>query len=173
MGHDENTPIIDLRQYPGMGQQEHEGSNTFHSHSSRRLSESSFSMSSTGGVLPEVSSYEDIGTSEVVSYAPEYDAWNNQEPMASQLLSPLASPRRSQHEHIARGGSRSRASPAPHNNVRSSPYTLDSTRLKRWSTGHAPTSTPTSSRALAQVPDRFAPYGPRYNPHHSMPVYPS
>ncbi|KAH3964285.1 hypothetical protein HBI81_185810 [Parastagonospora nodorum] len=174
IAHDENTPIIDLRQYPGMGHQEHEGQNTFNPHSSRRLSESSFSMSSTGGVLPEVSTYDDIGTSEVVSYTPEYDAWNNQEPMTSQLLSPLASPRRPQpqHEHIARGGSRSRASPAPHNNVRSSPYTLDSTRMKRWSTGQAPTSTPARS-ALSHVPDRFAPYGPRYNPHHSMPVYPS
>jgi hypothetical protein len=175
IAHDENTPIIDLRQYPGMGQQEHEGPNTFNPHSSRRMSESSFSMSSTGG-LPEVSTYEDNGPSELVSYASEYDAWTNPEPTASQLLSPLASPRRPQgpqHEHIARGGSRSRASPASHNNVRSSPYTLDSNRFKRWSTGHAPTSTPTSSGAMAQVPDRFAPYGPRYNPHHSMPVYPS
>ncbi|KAL5113633.1 hypothetical protein ACEQ8H_008498 [Pleosporales sp. CAS-2024a] len=173
IGHDENTPIIDLRQYPGMGQHDHEGPTNFNPHSSRRLSESSFSMSSTGGVLPEVTSYEDIGTSEIVPYAHEYDAWNNQEPMANPLLSPIASPRRPQHEQIARGGSRTRASPAPHANVRSSPYTLDSTRFKRWSTGHAPTSTPTSARALAQVPDRFAPYGPRYNPHHSMPIYPS
>ncbi|KAH7392143.1 hypothetical protein DE146DRAFT_766270 [Phaeosphaeria sp. MPI-PUGE-AT-0046c] len=173
MAHDENTPIIDLRQYPGMGPPEHEGSHSFNPQSTRRMSESSFSMSSTGGVLPEASTYEDIGSSEVVSYPSEYDAWNNTEHTTNQLLSPLASPRRPQHEHIARGGSRSRASPAPHNNVRSSPYTLDSTRFKRWSTGHAPTSTPSSSRALAQVPDRFAPYGPRYNPHHSMPVYPS
>jgi hypothetical protein len=172
MGQDENTPIIDLRQYPGMGQPENEGLNTFNPHSSRRMSESSFSMSSTGGVLPEVSSYEDMGSSEAVSYPSEYDAWNNTEQPASQLLSPLASPRRPHHDHVVRGGSRSRASPAPHNNVRSSPYTLDSTRFKRWSTGHAPTSTPASSRTMAQLPDRFAPYGPRYNPHHSMPIYP-
>jgi hypothetical protein len=156
-----------------MGHQESEGMNTFNPHSSRRMSESSFSMSSTGGVHPETSTYEDMGSSEPVSYASEYDTWNNADQTTTQLLSPLASPRRPQHEHVIRGGSRSRASPAPHNNIRSSPYTLDSTRFKRWSTGHAPTSTPTSARSLAQVPDRFAPYGPRYNPHHSMPVYPS
>jgi hypothetical protein len=173
MAHDENTPIIDLRQYPGMGQPEHEGLTLFNPNSTRRLSESSFSMSSTGGVLPEVSTYEDIGSSEVVSYPSEYETWNNTEQTTNQLMSPLASPRRPQHEHIVRGGSRSRASPAPHNNVRSSPYTLDSTRFKRWSTGHAPTSTPTNSRSLAQAGDRYAPYGPRYNPHHSMPVYSS
>ncbi|KAH7070723.1 hypothetical protein BKA63DRAFT_419797 [Paraphoma chrysanthemicola] len=172
MGQDENTPIIDLRQYPGMGQQESESMNNFNPHSSRRLSESSFSMSSTGGVLPEVSTYEEMGSSEAVSYPSEYDAWNNTEQNVSQLLSPLASPRRPQHDHVVRGGSRTRASPAPHNNVRSSPYTLDSSRFKRWSTGHAPTSTPANSRTMAHVPDRFAPYGPRYNPHHSMPTYP-
>jgi hypothetical protein len=171
MGHDENTPIIDLRQYSGMGQQEHENVNTFNPQSTRRMSESSFSMSSTGGVLPETSTYEEMGTCEAVSYPSEYDSWNHSEPPASHLLSPLASPRRPQYDGVIRTGSRARASPAPHNNVRSSPYTLDSSRFKRWSTGHAPTSTPNNSRALALVPDRFAPYGPRLNPHHSMPAY--
>ncbi|PSN68257.1 hypothetical protein BS50DRAFT_665876 [Corynespora cassiicola Philippines] len=171
MGHDENTPIIDLRQSYGIEQQEGDGMGSFNPTASRRLSESSFSMSSTGGVLPEVSTYEDLGSSEAVSYASDCEAWNNLEPTPS-LLSPLASPRRPQHDNVVRSGSRSRASPAPHNNVRSSPYTMDSGRFKRWSTGHAPTSTPVSSRALAQVQDRFAPYGPRLNPHHSMPAYP-
>jgi hypothetical protein len=172
MGHDENTPIIDLRQYHGVHQQESDSMANFNPHSSRRMSESSFSMSSTGGVLPESATYEDLGTSEPVSYPSEYDTWSHSEPNASHLLSPLASPRRPQYEGVVRGGSRSRASPAPHNNVRSSPYTLDSTRFKRWSTGQAPTSTPVNSRTLSQVSDRFAPYGPRLNPHHSMPAYP-
>jgi hypothetical protein len=145
---------------------------SFNPHSSRRLSESSFSMSSTGGVLPESATYEELGTSEPVSYASEYDAWSHSEPSAGHLLSPLASPRRPQYDNVVRGGSRSRASPAPHNNVRSSPYTLDSNRFKRWSTGQAPTSTPVNARTLSQVSDRFAPYGPRLNPHHSMPAYP-
>jgi hypothetical protein len=172
MSHDENTPIIDLRQYHGMEQHEADNVANFNSNSTRRLSESSFSMSSTGGPLPEVSNYEEMGTSEAVSYASEVDAWNTLEP-APNLLSPLASPRRPQHDHVVRSGSRSRASPAPHNNVRSSPYTMETSRFKRWSTGHAPTSTPTTTRALAQVQDRYAPYGPRLNPHHSMPAYPT
>ncbi|KAF2865273.1 hypothetical protein BDV95DRAFT_632459 [Massariosphaeria phaeospora] len=171
LGHDENTPIIDLRQYHGVEQQDIDNMATFNHSSSRRLSESSFSMSSTGGVLPEVSSYEDVGSSEGISYASDCEPWSNLEPTPS-LLSPLASPRRPQHDNVVRSGSRSRASPAPHNNVRSSPYTMETSRFKRWSTGHAPTSTPTSSRALAHVQDRFAPYGPRMNPHHSMPTYP-
>lgn len=171
MSHDENTPIIDLRQYHGMEQQEADNMATFNPNSNRRLSESSFSISSTGGALPEVSNYEEMASSEAVSYASDCEAWNNLEPAPS-LLSPLASPRRPQHDNVVRSGSRSRASPAPHNNVRSSPYTMESSRFKRWSTGHAPTSTPASSRALAHVQDRFAPYGPRLNPHHSMPAYP-
>ncbi|KAF1935299.1 hypothetical protein EJ02DRAFT_361844 [Clathrospora elynae] len=171
MSHDENTPIINLRQYHGMSQQEPDNMAVFNPHPTRRMSESSFSMSSTGGVLPESSAYEELGPSGPVPYASEYEAWNRPEPSASHLLSPLASPRRPQYEGVVRGGSRTRASPAPHNNVRSSPYTLDSTRFKRWSTGQTPTSTP-NSRALSQTPDRFASYGPRLNPHHSMPTYP-
>ncbi|KAH7135094.1 hypothetical protein B0J11DRAFT_575705 [Dendryphion nanum] len=171
MSHDENTPIIDLRQYHGMEQQEADNMAAYNPNSTRRMSESSFSMSSTGGALQDVSTYEDMGSSEAVSYASDCEPWSALEPAPS-LLSPLASPRRPQHDNVVRSGSRSRASPAPHNNVRSSPYTMESSRFKRWSTGHAPTSTPTNSRALAQVGDRFAPYGPRLNPHHSMPAYP-
>ncbi|KAL6158165.1 hypothetical protein ACJQWK_07924 [Exserohilum turcicum] len=173
MGHDENTPIIDLRQYNGMVQQEHDSMANMNPHTARRLSESSFSMSSTGGVLPDSAAYEEMGTSEPVSYASEYDTWGRPEPGTSHLLSPLASPCRPQYDGVVRGGSRSRASPTPHNNVRSSPYTLDnSSRFKRWSTGHAPTSTPTNSRPVSQVPTHYTPYGPRLNPHHSMPAYP-
>lgn len=145
----------------------------FNARGSRRMSESSFSMSSTGGgMYPEASTYEEIGSSEAVSFAPERDTWNTVEPVGGHLMSPLNSPRKSQYDIVARAGSRARMSPTPHNNVRSSPYTLESTRFKRWSTGQAPTSTPASSRAVAQIPDHFAPYGPRPNPHHSMPAYP-
>jgi len=171
LSHDENTPIIDLRQYHGgIEQQEADHLATFNPTSTRRMSESSFSMSSTGGVLQDVSSYEDMPSAEAISYANDYETWNNLEPAPS-LLSPLASPRRPQHENVVRSGSRSLASPAPHNNVRSSPYTMESSRYKRWSTGHAPTSTPSSSRTLSHVQDRFAPYPPRMNPHHSLPAY--
>lgn len=89
MGHDENTPIIDLRQYNGMPQQEHDSMANLNPHTTRRLSESSFSMSSTGGVLPEPVAYEDLGTSEPVSYPSEYDTWSRPEPSQSHLLSRL------------------------------------------------------------------------------------
>lgn len=166
MGSDEDTTIIDLRQYTGL----ESDMAAYNSTTSRRMSESSFSMSSTSG-MAEVSTYEEMPASEAVPYASDCEAWNSLEPAPS-LLSPLASPRRTQHESLVRSGSRSRASPAPHNNMRSSPYTMDSSRLKRWSTGHAPTSTPTGSRTITQVQDRFASYGTRLNPHHSMPAYP-
>ncbi|KAL1797210.1 hypothetical protein ACET3X_003816 [Alternaria dauci] len=172
MGHDENTPIIDLRQYNNMGQHEHDSIAQFNPNSTRRMSESSFSMSSTGGVLPESAAYEDLGSSEAISYASEYDTWSHAEQSTTHLLSPLASPRRPQYDGVVRSGSRSRTSPASHGNIRSSPYTLDSNRFKRWSTGQAPTSTPNNSRPMSHVSDRFAPYGPRMNPHHSMPAYP-
>jgi hypothetical protein len=119
MGHDENTPIIDLRQYNNMGQHEHENMAQFNPNSTRRMSESSFSMSSTGGVLPESAAYEEMGSSEPVSYASEYDTWNQAEQSASHLLSPLASPRRPQYDGVIRSGSRSRTSPASHGNIRS------------------------------------------------------
>lgn len=169
LGHDENAPIIHLGQYHGMDPREADNMPPYNPNSSRRLSESSFSISSTGGVLPEVSNYEEMGPSEAVAYS-ECETWPTLEATPN-LLSPLASPRRPQHDNVVRSGSRNRASPAPHTNVRSSPYTLESSRFKRWSTGHAPTSTPTA-RPLSQVQDRFAPYGPRMNPHHSMPAYP-
>lgn len=171
MHHDENTPIIDLRQYHGnLEQQEIEDMAPFSSSSGRRMSESSFSMSSTGGALQDVTSYDTITPTETLSYGSERDPWSALEPTPN-LFSPVASPRRPHHDGVVRSGSRSRVSPAPHNNMRSSPYTLESSRFKRWSTGIAPTSSPASTRPLSLVQDRFAPYPPRRNPHHSMPAY--
>lgn len=142
-----------------------------HSHSIRRMSGSSYSLSSTSGVPPETTPYEELGPSEVIPYVQEYETWSHSEPSTQHLLSPLASPRRPRYEGVIRGGSRTRRSPAPHSNVRSSPYTLDSSRYNRWSTGQAPTSTPTGSRTMAQVSDRYTPYGMHSSPHHSMPNY--
>ncbi|KAF9690884.1 hypothetical protein EKO04_010935 [Ascochyta lentis] len=171
MGSDENSPIIDLRQFQGLDQRDGENAAQFNPHGTRRLSESSFSMSSTGGgIYPEVSNFEEMSSSEAVSYSSECDSWNSVE-HGGRLMSPIASPRKSQYDNVARTGGRARMSPAPHNNVRSSPYTLESTRFKRWSTGQTPTSTPASSRAMAQIPTHFASYGQRPNPHHSMPAY--
>lgn len=167
---DENTPIIDMRQCYGVNQHEADNMNSLNIHSTRRMSGSSYSMSSTGG-MPELPHYGDLDSSETASYASDCNAWRTLEPSANHLMSPMASPHASHHDIVVRGGSRSRGSPASRNNVRSSPYSLDSPRLKSWSTGQAPTSTPADSRSVSQTPDRFAPFGPRLPLHNSMPSH--
>jgi Domain of unknown function (DUF4451) len=139
MNTDENAPIIDLRQYNGYEQENSQDG--FRGNLSRRMSESSFSMSSTGP-MAEIGTIEDYCTSEV-SYTSDCD-WTALEPNPQFLSSPMASPRNSYHEAL-RSGSRSRASPAPHNNVRMSPYNMATDRSKRWSTGtyNSLTTTPT------------------------------
>ncbi|KAF2834682.1 hypothetical protein M501DRAFT_943456 [Patellaria atrata CBS 101060] len=166
MNNDENTPIIDLRQYSQPEQVDNDS--TALAKANRRLSESesSYSMSSTGGI-PEMPTYEELATSEGLSYNSDMDGWGTSEP-SSTMFSPLASPRRSHHDVIRNRSSR--ASPAPHSAKRASPYTLDGNRGKRWS---APSSQITSgSRNIAQTADRFATYAHRLNAHHSLPAYP-
>ncbi|KAF2125651.1 hypothetical protein P153DRAFT_389105 [Dothidotthia symphoricarpi CBS 119687] len=167
---DENTPTFDPRQCYDVNQRDTDNMTFFNMQSSRRMSGSSYSMSSTGGI-PEMSSYGDVDSPETVSYASDRNVWRNLEPTTNHLMSPISSSHISHHDNVIRGGSRSRGSPASHTNVRSSPYSLESPRLKRWSTGQAPTSTPTSSSSTAQTPNRFALFGPRLTSHHSMPAY--
>ncbi|KAL1628140.1 hypothetical protein SLS56_005960 [Neofusicoccum ribis] len=173
MGHDEDSPIIDLRQY---GSMRPDPNTAYLQNPSQRFSGASFSTTSTGtGFMPDVSTYDDFSSeTDTHSYtASDYDSWGQMDP-SSNLLSPLTSPQR--HDPV-RTVSRGGASPGPHghqhSSVRSSPYTMESDRLKRWSTGMTgPTSTP--AFGVHQVQDRFANYGQRLNPHHShqsMPAY--
>ncbi|KAB2571783.1 Conserved fungal protein [Lasiodiplodia theobromae] len=164
MTHDEDSPIIDLRQNPTMRQDPNTG---YLQNPSQRFSGASFSTTSTGTGF----TYDDFSSeTDTHSYtASDYDSWGPMDP-SSNLLSPLTSPQR--HDPV-RTVSRGGASPGPHNHssVRSSPYTLESDRMKRWSTGMtgaAPTSTP--ALAVHQVQDRFANYGQRLNPQ-SMPAF--
>jgi hypothetical protein len=88
------------------------------------------------------------------------------EPPAQTLMSPMASPRPLQHETLIRSSSRSRASPVP--NLRASPYTLESGRNKRWSTGMYPSHSTPPSR-----PHQFNRYSSFYgssplNPHQAL-----
>ncbi|KAF4308288.1 conserved fungal protein [Botryosphaeria dothidea] len=173
--HDEDSPIIDLRQYPSMRQDPNTG---YLQNPSQRFSGASFSTTSTGtGFMPDVNTYDDFSSeTDTHSYtASDYDSWGNMDPTPNNLLSPLTSPQR--HDPV-RTVSRGGASPGPHshqqNSVRSSPYTMESDRLKRWSTGMtgvAPTSTP--AFGMHQIQDRFANYGQRLNPHghQSVPAY--
>jgi hypothetical protein len=158
----EDTPIIDLRQSafePDSGQDAYRNS------ISSRMSESSISMSSNGP-MAEVPSVEDFSASDM-SYI-DCD-WSNLEP-AKTLLSPMASPRPQQHDML-RSNSRSRASPNPHPNMRTSPYTMESNRNKRWSTGMY-ASTPVPSRPMHQFSNRYSFYGSPLNPQNSMPTMP-
>lgn len=165
MTHDEDSPIIDLRQNPTMRQDPNTG---YLQNPSQRFSGASFSTTSTGTGF----TYDDFSseTTDTHSYtASDYDSWGPMDPSPN-LLSPLTSPQR--HDPV-RTVSRGGASPGPHSHssVRSSPYTLESDRMKRWSTGMtgaAPTSTP--ALAVHQVQDRFANYGQRLNPQ-SMPAF--
>lgn len=157
---DEDTSIIDLRQYNSFESESNQ--DAFRNSLSRRMSESSFSMSSNGP-MAEVPSLEDFSASDV-SYISDCD-WNNLEP-AKTLLSPMASPRPPHHDALRTSG-RSRASPIPHNNMRTSPYTMETNRNKRWSTGTY-TSTPAPSRALHQFNNRYSLYGSPLNPQHSL-----
>jgi hypothetical protein len=165
--HDENAPIIDLRQYTNFdGDEQHQH---YSGHLSRRMSESSFSMSSASH-MAEVPNYDDLNSSVVgserLSFISDSDMWSSLEPPAS-TCSPTASPRHSFQDSIKIGG-RSRAS-TPYN-ARSSPYSMESTRNKRWSTGmYGPSPAPQRSNSGANRTSIF--YGSPLNPHHSTPAY--
>lgn len=124
---DENTPIINLGKGTGTLDEPLNLDTSF----SRRYSGSSL-VSSTGAQneVPDTSAY-----SEVPSYASDYTPRSSLN-LSATALSPVPSPRYPHHtQDIIRTGSRSRASPSPRPSVRVAPYTLDSGRNKRWSTG--------------------------------------
>jgi hypothetical protein len=109
------------------------------SRSSRRMSGSSFTMSTTGA-LSDMPSYEDFSTalSEAPSFSSDYPPTSNRNSlMSSTQLSPVASPRMTpqNRSELVRTHSRGRASPSPRPSMRSAPYSMDSSRSKRWSTG--------------------------------------
>ncbi|EON69314.1 hypothetical protein W97_08574 [Coniosporium apollinis CBS 100218] len=164
---DENTSIIDLRQTTGIGDDVNTTSQP--APSGRRMSESSFSMSS-GGVIADFSTYEDSSASEKFACTPDHEARSNPErPFYS--FSPMASPRRSPVKSAPHVNHR-RGSPSPHTAIRSSPYNMVSDRNKRWSTGmHGPVQVPLSSHTLLSVQNRFTPYTRRHNSHHSFSTF--
>lgn len=106
----------------------------------RRISGSSFTMS-TSGVLSDIHSYEDFSTamSDAPSFCSDYPPPSNRNSwMSSTQLSPVASPRMSSQgrSELVRAQSRGRASPSPRPSARSAPYSIDGPRNnKRWSTG--------------------------------------
>ncbi|KAK4114076.1 hypothetical protein N656DRAFT_569608 [Canariomyces notabilis] len=105
----------------------------------RRMSGSSFTVS-TSGALSEMPSYDDFSAtlSDAASLASDYPSQSNRNSMISSTqLSPVASPRMTPQSRteLVRTQSRGRASPSPRPGVRAAPYSVESARNKRWSTG--------------------------------------
>lgn len=170
---DESIPILDLR-YQG-GQTEAEGGLNFEQQlNPRRMSGSSFTMS-TSGNLSDMPSYEEF--SSALSEAPSFSDYpptsNRNSMMSSTQLSPVASPRMTpqSRSELVRTQSRGRgASPSPRPGMRSAPYSVESSaRSKRWSTGSYGTS-------VNRRPSPFVyqhthdPFGPRMASRHSSPT---
>ncbi|KAF2757905.1 hypothetical protein EJ05DRAFT_500429 [Pseudovirgaria hyperparasitica] len=155
LGTDDDGTVIDLRRFLGA---DLDGDLSTFNVNSRRISESSFSMSSCGA-LAEVLNFEDLSGSETQSRITETDGWGGVH-QSAMLVSPASS---SRSDEAFRPGHRSKASPSSRMTMRTSPYTIDKNRLKRWSTtaaSHASTSAPSSipSRHFSHIQGRLSPY---------------
>ncbi|EXF75289.1 hypothetical protein CFIO01_12381 [Colletotrichum fioriniae PJ7] len=132
---DEAIPVLDLRYQ----QQDNEPFNFDCGPNPRRMSGSSFTMS-TSGALSDMPSYEDFSAalSEAPSFSSDYPPPSNRNSlMSSTQLSPVASPRMTPQgrSELVRTQSRGRASPSPRPGMRSAPYSVERGTTKRWSTG--------------------------------------
>jgi hypothetical protein len=171
---DEAVPILDLR-YSGSGA-DGDRLSLDHLYTSRRMSGSSFTMSTTGA-FSDMQSFEDFSTtlSEAPSFTSDYPPRSNRNSlMSSTQLSPVASPRMTpqNRSELVRTHSRGRASPSPRPSMRSAPYTIDSTRSKRWSTGsYAPLPSRRPSPFVChQAPESLTLHPPRTSSRHSSPT---
>ncbi|RSL61274.1 hypothetical protein CEP54_006335 [Fusarium duplospermum] len=162
---DEAIPVLDLK-YQGTVMDEDLMATD--DTNNRRMSGSSFSMS-TSGALSDIPSYDDFSTalSEAPSFSSDYPPTSNRNSlMSSTQLSPVASPRIAPQTRteLVRTQSRGRgASPSPRPGVRSAPYSVEGPRLKRWSTGTYGTA---SSRKPAQYV--YHPCSDVFNTHQHM-----
>ncbi|KAH8894792.1 hypothetical protein GQ53DRAFT_762206 [Thozetella sp. PMI_491] len=170
---DEAIPILDLR-YSGPPVDGE--SMTFDSSSlnPRRMSGSSFTMSTSGG-LSDMPSYEDFSAalSDAPSFASDYPPPSNRNSlMSSTQLSPVASPRMTpqSRSELVRTQSRGRASPSPRPGMRSAPYSMDGGRNKRWSTGsYGTTPNRRPSPFVFHPHEAFNPHA-RMSSRHSSPT---
>lgn len=169
---DEAIPIVDMR-FPH-SQIDTEALHFESGLQPRRMSGSSFTMSTTG--LSDIPSYEDFSTalSEAPSYATDYPPPSNRNSlMSSTQLSPVASPRMTpqSRSELVRAQSRGHgASPSPRPGMRSVPYCVDnSSRSKRWSTGSYGTNSNRRASPFVYHHTHDA-FGARMPSHHSSPT---
>ena len=187
---DEAIPIMNLR-YSSGAPMDGEPLHYEGGMNPRRLSGSSFTMSTSGG-LSDMPSYDDFSAD--LSDAPSLSDYpppsNRNSLMSSTQLSPVASPRMTpqSRSELVRTQSRGRASPSPRPGLRAAPYSMDGPRnAKRWSTGSYGTmpsrrSTPYvyhSATGIAgtgmpmHTSGALEPFGPRLATapsHHSSPT---
>ncbi|ORY69749.1 uncharacterized protein BCR38DRAFT_91720 [Pseudomassariella vexata] len=173
---DEAIPILDLRY--AHGPMENETLNFEPGLNPRRMSGSSFTMSTSGG-LSDMPSYEDFSAalSEAPSFSSDYPPPSNRNSlMSSTQLSPVASPRMTpqSRSELVRTQSRGRgASPSPRPGMRSAPYSVDSSaRNKRWSTGSYGT-TPNRRPSPFVYHHSHEGFAPRMSSRHSSPTMPN
>ncbi|KAL2022272.1 hypothetical protein VTK56DRAFT_5670 [Thermocarpiscus australiensis] len=170
---DEAIPILDLR-YSGPPMDG--DSVAFDGRlNPRRISGSSFAVS-TSGALSEMTSFDDFSTalSDAPSLSSDYPPPSNRNSMISSThLSPVASPRMTPQSRpeLVRTQSRGRASPSPRPGLRAAPYSVESARNKRWSTGsYGTTSSRRPSPFVYQPPhDAFSAHA-RMSTRHSSPT---
>lgn len=167
---DEAIPILDLR-YPN-SQMEGDSMNFDQSLNTRRMSGSSFTVSTTG--ISEMTSYEDFSAamSDAPSFTSDYPPPSNRNSlMSSTQLSPVASPRMTPQgrSELVRTQSRGRASPSPRPGMRSAPYSVERAQNKRWSTGSYGT-TPNRRPSPFVYHHPHDAYGPRMSSRHSSPT---
>ncbi|KAL7792521.1 hypothetical protein V8C37DRAFT_126611 [Trichoderma ceciliae] len=159
---DDAVPILDLR-YTNPSQDNSDRLN-LDGVANRRISGSSFAMSTTGG-LSDMPSYEDFSAalSEVRSLNSDYPPLSNRTSlMSSTQLSPVASPRltpQTRPEQV-RTQSRGRATPSPRPSMRTAPYDITRGNKQRWSTGSYNVAQRRPSPALyhspPSVPQRYS-----------------
>ena len=114
--------------------------------------------------MAEVPTLDEFTATSDMPYVSDCD-WTHLEP-AKPVISPMPSPGPPHHDAIRNG--RSRASPTQHNTMRTSPYTLESNRTKRWSTGTYASNSP-QLYPMHQFNSRGSFYGSPLNPQHSLP----
>ncbi|TPX17344.1 uncharacterized protein E0L32_012199 [Thyridium curvatum] len=168
---DEAIPILDLR-YSGPPM-EGDALNFDAGLNPRRMSGSSFTMSTSGG-LSDMPSYEDFSAalSDAPSFSSDYPPPSNRNSlMSSTQLSPVASPRMTPHtrSELVRTQSRGRASPSPRPGMRSAPYSVETSRNKRWSTGSYGTG-PNKRPAPFVYHHPHDPFAARMSSRHSSPT---
>ncbi|KFY15792.1 hypothetical protein V491_05548 [Pseudogymnoascus sp. VKM F-3775] len=170
---DECVPILDLRYNSGMDNDHLSLENPYNS---RRMSGSSFTMSTSGG-LSDMTSYDEFSAtlSEAPSFTSDYPPPSNRTSlMSSTQLSPVASPRMTpqNRSELVRTQSRGRASPSPRPSMRSAPYSIDN-RSKRWSTGsYASGPRRPSPFVYHSTPEGFV-QPQRMSSRHSSPTLPN